>query len=132
MIYTYQCAQSECDRFDETFEVIKSVKAIDEPEGCPCCKHPAVRVFAPGRPQIMGAGDGWNDQTWNPAFGKVMGGGRRELRKELSEMKAQGKEMIEVGSEPVANMHKHAAAEQARKSNERWRKAARDTGISED
>jgi hypothetical protein len=128
MIYTYRCLRVECDR--GTFDITKSVKAIDDEEICPTCLHPAERIFNPGKPQIMNAGDGWNDHAVNPAFGKVIGS-KAMLRKELAEAKSRGYEMIEVGNEPVEKIHKAGESSREQTRNDRWRQAAREVGIPE-
>lgn len=114
-----------------TWEVIKSVKAIDDPERCPSCYEVGQRIWAPGRPQLMGVGDGWNKDEFNHAFGKVINS-KADLRRAMADAKARGNEMIEVGSEPLANIHRHAAETQAHKSKEGWRKVSRELGLPED
>lgn len=131
MIYTYRCNQGECACLNIEFTVSKRASDIDTVEFCRACAHPAERLFRPGRPQIMNAGDGWNDHTYNPAFGKVISS-KAQLRKEMAEAKARGNEMVEVGNEPFANIHRHAEATQAHKSKEGWRKVSRDLGLPED
>ncbi len=131
MKYTYRCNQSECACWNIEFEIEKFARDIDVKEVCKACLHTAERLFRPGRPQIMNAGDGWNDHTYNPAFGKVIGS-KAQLRKEMAEAKARGNEMVEVGNEPLHKIHQHAEATQAHKHKEGWRKVSRDLGLPED
>jgi hypothetical protein len=124
MEYSYHCKRGCSD-----FYIAKRAANIDDPETCPKCDAPGERFFNPGKIQLMGVGDGWFDDTPNPAFGKVIGS-RANLRKELAEMKAQGREVVEVGNEPVENIHKLAEDTQRAKSAARWAKASEEVGIT--
>ena len=96
MIYPYIC--SVCGN---EFEVIKSVKDIDEPEFCAVCENPGIRTISP-LVSFRGISD-WNfEPEYDPAFGTMIKSPahRRKLAK------AKGWE--EVGTEPVDKIHKAA------------------------
>lgn len=85
MIYCYEC--KECQH---RFEVIKSVKDIDNPENCPGCSSlETARYLTP--PSFYG--EKVEDAEYNPAFGCVVRDSRH--RKELA--KRHG--LIEIGTE---------------------------------
>ena len=93
MIYPYCCP--DCDH---NFEVIKSVKAIDDPEHCPECSGLSMRYIA--KSQFFYGEKDWDTAHYNPALGKVVKNNAegRRIAKEMG--------MVEVGDEPVDKIHK--------------------------
>ncbi len=117
MIYPYECG--DCGY---QFEVIKSVRQIDDPEFCPECGDLEKLMASPcrrciGRPNLVAIHD-WTE-TFNPAFGQVVKN-KAHQREILVKLKDQGKEFIEIGNEPVDNVHKHFDGVREQKRNERW------------
>lgn len=118
MIYPYEC--SSCGY---QFEVIKSVRQIDDKEDCPvCCKldpasTPECRRCI-GRTTLMAVND-WTE-SWNPAFGKIVKN-KAHQREILAELKDQGKNFVEIGNEPVDNLHKTFDSAREKKQADRWK-----------
>lgn len=110
MIYPYWCA--ECDH---EFDVIKSVAEIDIEEKCPSCQKIAERTIKGA--MLMGVND-WTEQ-FNPAFGCVVKN-KRHQREILAKFKGAGKEMVEIGSEPVEKLHKKYDTQREEVRNKRW------------
>jgi putative FmdB family regulatory protein len=121
VIYPYKC--TECGH---KFEVIKSVKDIDTPERCPKCCTKSERYIA--RTHFYGAGD-WDKAAYNPAFGKIIRS-KAHLREELSIAASEGREMVEIGNEPVDNIHKDMDRKREERAAERWREADRELGLA--
>ena len=93
MIYPYNCS-----RCGNEFEIIKSVKQIDDDERCPNCDTIADR-FISQHQSFSGASD-WDTGHYNPAIGKYVKS-NSEARKIARSMG-----MEEVGTEPVEKIHK--------------------------
>ncbi len=93
MIYPYLC-----DNCANKFEVIKSVKAIDDHETCPTCKCSATRTIAVNQ-MFHGAND-WNTAHYNHALGMHV-----RSNKEAQRI-ARERGMIEIGNESVEKIHK--------------------------
>jgi putative FmdB family regulatory protein len=110
MIYPYECPSCH-----QKFEVIKSVKYIDAIEVCPGCEVAAERRI--GRPYLCRVND-WVE-SYNPAFGCVVKS-KAHQREILSRYKDKGKEFIEIGNEPVENVHKHFDSQRAERDAKRW------------
>ncbi len=91
MIYPYLCKSCGND-----FNVIKSVKDIDNQELCKCGGE-AVRYIS--RTHFYGAKV--EDAEYNPAFGCIVKSAkhRKDLAKRLN--------VEEVGNEPVEKIHEH-------------------------
>ena len=98
----------ECPKCDASFEVIKSVKMIDDEERCPKCDTVAERKIAKQQ-SFYGASD-WDTAHYNPAFGKVV-----KSNKEAREL-AKKKGMIEVGNEDPDKIEKEFAKDRAKKA----------------
>lgn len=94
MIYEYHCPG--CSR---AFDVVKSYKDMEREEHCPECEVVSIRKFVPSRIHLMHTSV--QNAEFNPGLGCVTNS--REHVKEIC--KERGLE--EVGSEPVANIHKH-------------------------
>lgn len=101
-----------CNDCGHEFEVVKSVKAIDDPEHCQVCNALSDRVIAKTG-GFIGASD-WDTAHYNPAFGKVMKS-NAEARREAKRMGLE-----EVGNEPVDNIHKKFDGDREKKINDRW------------
>jgi len=101
VIYPY-----ECNSCKHEFEVTKTVKNIDLEEKCSKCDSIATRYIA--YTQSFSGEKDWNQLEWNPAFGKAL-----TPRQAAKEAKRQG--LIELGTEPIENIHKHHDAELKKK-----------------
>lgn len=84
MNYPYECPELH------QFEVVKSVRNIDDPENCPTCGKLSTRYIALSH--FYGASD-WDKQEYNPGLGMVTRNSKHRAR----EAKARG--LIEIGSE---------------------------------
>ena len=112
--YPYQCPHCS-----NTFEVIKTVARINYIENCSDCGAEAERRIA--RVNFSGGGD-WQE-AYNPAFGCVVKS-KAHQREILAKHRDNGREFIEVGTEPVENIHKHYDNRRAETSNKRWSESA--------
>ena len=108
--YCYSCPKCDCD-----FEIVKSVARYADEERCQHCGFPAERRIS--RVNIANTAD-WKP-TFNPAFGKVVKS-RRHQREILAEYKDRGREMIEIGNEPIDSIHGHFDKIREDRRNERW------------
>ena len=115
MIYPYHC-----ERCDLSFDVIKSVRQIDDAEICAECCLPAARKIAGSN--LVAVCD-WVE-SYNPSFGCVVKS-KAHQRKILAGFKERGIEMEEVGNEPVEKIHKHFDRQREEKREQRWRDADR-------
>jgi len=107
----------ECEACHKTWDVVKSVKSIDDPEPCAVCSQPALRRIA--RVNFTGADD-WNTQTFNPALGCYT----RNTRHARQIAKSRG--MEEVGTEPPEKIHAAFERQQAETREQRWKDAEKD------
>ena len=107
MIYPYKC--NSCDH---EFEVIKSVRCIDEFEACPLCRDGATRYIAQ-RQSFSGEKD-WDSAHYNHAFGQVV------KSKSHANKLAKERGMIEIGDEPVEKIHKKFDTEREQKLESRY------------
>jgi putative FmdB family regulatory protein len=75
--YPYQCSNDLCGH---TFDVVKSLSEIDQPEHCDKCQATAERFI--GNTSFYGASD-WDKAEFNPGLGCVTRNGkhRREIAK---------------------------------------------------
>jgi putative FmdB family regulatory protein len=105
----------ECSGCHKSFNVTKSLLAIDEIEVCNGCGHTADRRI--GLVNFNNAGD-WKP-SFNPAFGCVVKS-KAHQREILSRFKDKGKEFIEVGNEPIENVHKIYDSQRENARKERW------------
>lgn len=112
MIYPYRC--TSCDH---TFEINRTYTEefeIDRnPEKCPKCGDVAHRYIASSFVQED------PEEGYNPAFGTIVKS-KKHKRELLAKMKGLGKEMEEIGNEPVDKLHAHYDNERARKMARRW------------
>lgn len=88
---------------------------IERVENCSTCNNVAERRL--GRPSLVRVND-WTE-SYNPAFGKVVRS-KAHQREILAEYRDQGREFIEVGNEPVEQIHKHFDGQREAKRVERW------------
>lgn len=96
--YPYRC--TVCDH---TFDVVKSVRQIDDPESCTKCNAPdAKRYLVPVN--FNGASD-WDNTKWNPGLGCVTKSNAHAAKI------ARERGLIEVGNEDV---HKTIASQERR------------------
>ena len=107
MIYPYEC--TSCG---EEFEVIKSYRHIDDDEHCEICDGIGKRLIAQ-RQSFSGESD-WDNVHYNPALGEVV-----RSNKHASKL-ARERGMIEIGDEPVENIHKKFDSERDHKINTRY------------
>lgn len=112
LIYPYQCPSC-----GHGFEVIKSVRAIDEPEHCEKCQTQAERRIA--RTQSFSGASDWDTAHYSPAFGRVVRS-NKEAR-----MLAKERGLIEVGNEDPHKIDKKFDTERQKKSEERWTETVR-------
>lgn len=105
---TYPYACSQCDY---TFDVIKSVRQIEDPETCPKCRAASKRYLV--AVNFNGASD-WDKAEYNPGLGQVV-----KSRRDAEKIAAQ-RGLIPVGNENVdkiiATQEKNLAAEQESRS----------------
>lgn len=98
MLYPY-----ECDDCQLLFNVVKSMHDSSRDEPCERCGKIARRIY--GNFDFYGAND-WNKQEFNHGLGEVVYSNAHKKRI-LSEFKAKGREMIEIGNEPPEKIHAH-------------------------
>jgi putative FmdB family regulatory protein len=103
MIYPYKCPLCKSE-----FEVIKSVKDIDNLEECPSCDTISNREISRFQAIDKTAAADWNNKEWNPALGKAVT--PIEAKKE-----AKRKGLIEMGNECPDKAEKHFADQRAKK-----------------
>jgi len=108
MIYPYICPKC-----DNNFEVIKSVKDIDQPENCPSCDTISNRTISRFQAVDSTAAADWNNKTYNPAFGKA-------LTPQQAKKEARARNWAEVGTEPPEKIHKHFAKQREEKEKAKW------------
>lgn len=103
IIYPHKCTVCA-----HAFEVIKSVKDIDNQEMCEKCGSPAERYIASSQ-AFFGAND-WDTAHYSQALGRVV--------KNNAEARRLAKErgMIEIGNEPVEKIHKKYDSEREEKA----------------
>jgi putative FmdB family regulatory protein len=106
MIYPY-----ECRRCGETFEVIKSVRHIDDPEFCECGPQ-AYRTIAQ-RQSFSGEKD-WDSAHYNHGLGQAV-----KSNAHASKL-AKERGMIEIGDEPLDKIHKKFDTEREQKIESRY------------
>lgn len=107
-----------CRWCKNSFDVVKSLGEIDSEEAC-ACGYIAERRIA--RTNFANAGD-WQP-AYNPALGTVIRS-KAHQREVLSRLADQGKKMIEIGNEPVGNLHKMADTTQKERRDARWSESA--------
>lgn len=113
-IYLYECPACQA-----RFDVVKSVAQINDSERCGCGSEAERKI---SRVNFTNAGD-WHP-TYNPALGQVVRS-KAHLRSILADHKARtGTEMIEVGNEPVENIHKRADRHRAEAREKTWSESA--------
>jgi putative FmdB family regulatory protein len=86
MTYEYHC-----EKCQDTFDVIKTVKEINENEFCPHCKSEGVRRFIPSR--VFFSGTRVEHAEYNPGLGEVVR--NKAHREELAKRKG----LIEIGND---------------------------------
>lgn len=104
----------ECPKCGNSFDVIKSLSAIDDPELCSCgmlaergigkCSLIAVNEWVP---------------SYNPAFGRVVKS-KSHQREILKEYEHKGKTFEEIGNEPVDKLHSYFDTKREEKRNAVW------------
>ncbi len=110
-----------CETCGNDFEVIKSVSEIDVPETCEKCGSIGERYI--GSTEFYGASD-WNKQDYNPALGQVVNSNAHKKRI-LADFRARGREMEEIGNEPVEKIHTHFEKRREEHAANRWANADR-------
>jgi putative FmdB family regulatory protein len=110
-LYTYECRK--CDR---DWPVFKTLAAIDSPEACPHCESTATDRIIKHPPGINKV---WSE-GFNPALGKVIRS-RAHLAEELKKYKGEtGREMVEIGDEPMEKIEKKLTTERESRMQARW------------
>lgn len=108
-IYEYYCPTCQ-----KQFDVLKSMDLCNEPELC-AFGHETEKRLA--RFNFTNAGD-WRP-SYNPAFGTVVTS-KAHQRELLARAAGAGKPLIEVGNEPVENIHKACERQQRDTREQRW------------
>lgn len=111
MRYPYLCPNCQNE-----FDVIKSVREIENEEKCEKCQTIAQRTIASF--DFYGAGD-WDKAQYNPAFGCVVKS-KAHQREILRKFAGEGKHFEEVGNEPVDKIHSHFEKERSEKRKRSW------------
>jgi ssDNA-binding Zn-finger/Zn-ribbon topoisomerase 1 len=106
MIYPYKCNSGH------TWEVIKSVKQIDNEEKCPDCGTIGERYIS--QSQSFSGADDWDTAHYSHALGKVVRNNKEERRL------ASAKGLIEVGNEKPEKIHKHFKKQRDDKQKASW------------
>ena len=104
-IYPY-----ECESCGHTYEVVKSVRDINNVEHCEKCNSLTKRRIALRQSIDKTAASDWDRMEYNPGLGKALT--PMQARKE-----AKSKGLVEIGTEPVEKIHKHF--DKVRADNER-------------
>lgn len=107
-IYPYVCRHC-----DHSFEVVKSVKNINDKEHCDKCKHETIRVLAREQSIDKIAAADWNRKEYNPGLG-----GAFTPKEASKEAKRRG--LIEVGNESPEKIHKHFEKQRAEDVRQRY------------
>ena len=108
--YIYLCLK--CDR---KFDIVKSIKSLDDPEACPGCAALETRRCLQ-RVNFNGASD-WDKAEYNPGLGCVVKNTKHRERL------AKERGLIEVGNEDVSKVIKTQDAKLESASDERFEKA---------
>jgi len=117
MIYPYLC--SNCSH---EFEIIKSVRQIDDEELCPECGNISDRTISCSQGIDKSSAADWNTPHYNPAFGKHFSS-NSQARKE-----AKKRGMEEIGNEPIDKIHKKFDNDRQEKQRARWDSVNMDHG----
>lgn len=107
VIYPYHCPACKHE-----FEVIKSVRQINDEESCELCGQISVRIIAKSQ-AFYGAND-WDTAHYNQALGM-----RVKSNKEAQRI-ARERGMIEVGTENIEKIHKKFDTEREKKIETRY------------
>ncbi len=111
MVYAYKCP--ECSR---AFDIVKSVRDIDQIETCPACETPSIREFAPKKIHLSKTSV--KQAEFNPGLGTVVK--NEHHKKELLKQKG----LVEIGNDYGSGHKQLDHFEQARetKKNLEWEK----------
>lgn len=109
MRYPYRCTSKEC-QFE--FDVIKSIREIDNTEHCDKCGSEAARFIS--RTHFYGASV--EDAEYSPAFGCIVKS--RKHRQELA--RRHGVE--EIGNEDPNKIHDHFEKQRDKALEDSWDK----------
>jgi putative FmdB family regulatory protein len=109
--YAYKCAA------EHSWDVIKRVADIDEPEKCPECSELGQRLIS--RTHFYGAGD-WNQLEFNHGLGTWTRGTKH------AERIAKERGAIPIGNEPPEKIHQHFEKQREETRRARWDDALRD------
>lgn len=111
MKYPYRCMAC-----NHQFDVIKSVKDIDNVEACEKCGAASQRYI--GQTHFYGAND-WDKAEFNPAFGCIVKN-RVHKRELLRQFAGEGRPMEEIGNEKVQTVHSHFEQQREETRKQRW------------
>ena len=109
-VYPYCCKQ--CNGL---YYVTKPLAHIDNVEYCSFCGSRTERTIALSN--FTNAGD-WKPE-FNPALGCVVRS-KAHQREILSRMKGEGKEIVEIGNEPLDKIHHSCDSLREQKQVKRW------------
>lgn len=112
MTYVFECQNASCGKH---FDVIRSVREMDEPGVCSTCNNVAKRIFIPSR--VLFSGAAVQNAEYNPGLGCITR--NKSHRDEIARQKG----LIEVGNEKPEILHK--LADKAR--DEKWEKGWAET-----
>lgn len=107
MIYPYHCVACKHE-----FEVIKSVRQIDDEESCELCGQISVRTIAKSQ-AFYGAND------WDTAHFSTVLGMKVRSNKEAQKI-ARERGLVEVGTENIEKIHKKFDTEREKKIETRY------------
>lgn len=114
MIYPYHC--KDCN---SEFEVIKSVRMIDDPEKCEACGSLNTEREIAQNQSFYGAGD-WNTQTFNQSLGCYVRS-QNHARKIAKE-----KGFEEIGNEDCGKIERHFERNREEKAEQRYNDCMRE------
>jgi putative FmdB family regulatory protein len=105
--YTFRC-----DKCDENFETIESIKSYDGDGECPKCKNISREVILSANIHFIGASV--QNAEYNPGLGQVVK--NKKHREELAKRRG----LIEVGNEKTSTLHKMADETRAERIKKSW------------
>ncbi len=102
-----------CQKCDEEFESVESIKTYDGDGECPTCQTVSrERVFKAGGIYFLGTSV--ESAEYNPALGQVVKNSKH--RNEIAKQKG----LIEIGNEKPEAIHKHYDNQRADKLKKSW------------
>jgi putative FmdB family regulatory protein len=107
--YVYECVKCKAE-----FDVIKSVRDIENNEFCPDCGAPGERQFVPHK--VFFSGTAVQNAEYNPALGMVTR--NKEHRAEICKQRG----LVEIGNDYKSpeSLHKELETNRADKRKRSW------------